>query len=710
MRAFRTAFAYGLMMAGAWVAVSWDFALFSGMVAGGGAVMVASIGATIAYRARLRLWLAIVTSWLVGLGVLGLAEIFVRFSWPAEVLGLQESLFWLDGLRTGGTAFALAFTLRTLSLHYRALLAVEIVVIAAAVAAPVMAHRDGMIARPLWLADWFWQQGWDPVYAFLGLGVVGMFLVAGALSQARRTSQTLLALLVVLLVAGVLTIPLHSRSADQLLPQVGGGGQQPQQVPGKDGENASKRPSTSEDSLQNKDNQSGQSQRPVAVVVFHKDVEPFGGVYYFRHAAFSQFNGVRLVESTHSEADLDVVWRFPTRKRVIPGPPDYALGREKVAMDVALLTEHQRLFALTDAVELEPMANPSPGRFYRAYRVVSSVPSGAVDDFLFQQAGSEKWSEELWAHYTRVPEDPRYIELATRIDATLRDEFREDPMARALSVKQYLEETTIYSFKQKYTGDDPTAEFLFGSSAEDRKGYCVHIAHAAATLLRTLNIPARVSAGYAVASENLRGGSALLVKSGDAHAWVEIHLSDSGWVPIEIVPTRKEVEPASFDEEDLQRLLGEMARGEGKSGWEPAEPSPLVIWLKRWLKRTPWLLGLLVLGAYGVTWYRRWRPLLTPAAVRPAYRACLDRLAAAGIVREYGESRERFALRVSRQAPSFLALTEQLNREVLRGASTVLPKRAYRLGVSTVRELASGLPWWRRIGALVHPAPWWWAK
>ncbi|CAN0597428.1 unnamed protein product, partial [Laminaria digitata] len=169
------------------------------------------------------------------------------------------------------------------------------------------------------------------------------------------------------------------------------------------------------------------------------------------------------------------------------------------------------------------------------------------------------WDERLWSHYAEIPHDERYHDLARRLQSGLREDYKSDPMALAFTIKRYLETKSTYSFQRKYVGKDPTAEFLF---SEEKRGYCVHLAHSAAYLLRAVGVPTRVSAGYAVPASNLGRGSALLIKDGDAHAWAEIYLAGVGWVPIEVTPEKTDIEPPQFNEQDLQQLLGEMARQE----------------------------------------------------------------------------------------------------------------------------------------------------
>jgi hypothetical protein len=621
-----------------------------------------------------------------------------------------------DALSFGGLALALALALRATAIRFRAALAIEGAVVVAAVAATVAAHRNGMIARPLEISDWFWTRGIDPVMAFLGVGLVGAILLMGVLAYGRARGRSLAQLLVVLLIGVAVAGFLHGRDpsarrdvlgeqqqkdeelkkrqdearAQQQRQQQGGGQANPQTPPQPDPMPRG----------------GGSENRPSAVVVFHKGVVPSAGAFYFRHASFSQYNGNRLIETTVPGIDLDARRPFPVRKEPVPGVKHHDAVRTEVAHDVALLVDHPRMFLLTDAVEVEPLPNPDPARFRRAYRAVSSVITAPYDDLIGRMPGDPEWGEAEWSHYTELPRDERYHRLAAELTANLRAEYQGDPIASAMAIKRYLEENFTYSFARRYEGDDPTGDFLFG---EDKRGYCVHLAHSAAYLLRAAGVPARVSAGYAVPTPNLGGGSALLIKNSDAHAWAELYLAGVGWVPIEVTPEKSDVEPTPFNERDLQTLLGEMARKEGRAEREMTARVDLWRILKQALALMPWLMVGLVALAYGIKGWRLLVPHLAARRHQPlvAYRAALDRLASVGVVRRRGESRERFAARVGPLSESFSRLTAvhvgvALGSSQHRGRGEPLP----RLAIGVGGELRRQLGWWRWALGLLNPLSW----
>ncbi len=707
---------HAVLLATAFVVFAWSIVIPAGLVAGASGAFAGVFVAErlVSRRYRLPVILAgAVAAFGTGMLMLHLVEgsesLAVLLS-PTHALELAEVVRW------GTVALVISVGLRATALRYRATLAIEGSVVVLAVATTVAAHRDGMIARPLEISDWFWTQGIDPVAAFLGIGLCAAVLLAGVLAHGRSRGRTLVQLFLVLLLGLFLASRIHER--DREAPKKDAVGKaldkkkdEDQRSGGGSGAPQNNRDDAFKDDLPR--GGKGSENKPAAVVVFHKDVEPFGGVFYFRHGAFSQFNGIRLVEASRQDVDVDARHGFPVMDQEVPGPQRDAAGRTAVATDVALLTNHSRMFALIDPIEIGPMPNPEPARFQRAYRVVSNVIEARLTDMLGDEPGDPTWSDEIWEHYTEIPRDDRYHRLAAELQGSLRAEFQGDPLAEALSVKDYLEKNATYSFARNYDGaEDPTAAFLF---SEDKRGYCVHLAHATAYLMRAMGVPARVSAGYAVPASNLQGGSALLIKQGDAHAWAEIYLKTYGWVPIEVTPQKTDVKPQQFEEKDLQQLLGEMARKEGRRERQSYQGPRLADVFAAIGRFIPWVLAALLALAYLIKIWRLWAPWFASARATPrvAYRAALDRLSATGQFRRRGEPRERFAKRVVDRAPSFSPLTAAhvavalgSHRPLAAAQGTALGALARRVG----RELRRAVPIWRWILGLLNPVSWMWSR
>ena len=259
----------------------------------------------------------------------------------------------------------------------------------------------------------------------------------------------------------------------------------------------------------------GGGQAPVAVVVLHDDYSPPSGVYYFRQSVFSQYNGRRLVRATRDDVDRDIVARFPTGDFRVPEVPPISNLRRPLRTSVGLMVDHVNPFALDSPALFRPTRNPNPMRIKRTFDVISHVPVLPYAKMIGRKPGAEEWREAQWDHYTEAPKDSRYLNTADELVSPLRDEYRRDPLAQALSIKSYLDENGIYSLRSSHAGaGDPTASFLFG----DLTGYCVHFAHAATYLFRSRGIPARVAAGYAVSEASRGEGSTLMIRGADAHA------------------------------------------------------------------------------------------------------------------------------------------------------------------------------------------------
>src|SRR2546425_804722 len=113
----------------------------------------------------------------------------------------------------------------------------------------------------------------------------------------------------------------------------------------------------------------------------------------------------------------------------------------------------------------------------------------------------------------------------------------QNPYDAASAIESYLRgDTFSYTLDppRPPTGEDPLAYFLFNS----HKGYCEFFATAMGDMLRTLGIPTRLVSGYGPGSYDTSINS-FVVRSEDAHTWVEVYFPKYGWIEFE--PTHDNV-------------------------------------------------------------------------------------------------------------------------------------------------------------------------
>ncbi len=104
---------------------------------------------------------------------------------------------------------------------------------------------------------------------------------------------------------------------------------------------------------------------------------------------------------------------------------------------------------------------------------------------------------------------------------------------KAVRLEQFLLLNYRYDLGvEPYTpGRDAVDVFLF----EHQAGYCSQFATAMAVMARHVGLPARVAVGYLPGEFDPMAG-ACKVRSGDAHAWVEVRMRINGWVPFDPTP------------------------------------------------------------------------------------------------------------------------------------------------------------------------------
>jgi hypothetical protein len=111
---------------------------------------------------------------------------------------------------------------------------------------------------------------------------------------------------------------------------------------------------------------------------------------------------------------------------------------------------------------------------------------------------------------------------------------------KVMAITTYLQHHFRYSLDipPVPSGRDPIDWFLF----DVKTGYCEQFATAAALMLRSLRIAARLATGYATGDYNATLNQAV-VRERDAHAWVEVLFQEHGWVPVDPTPG---IDPLAF--------------------------------------------------------------------------------------------------------------------------------------------------------------------
>jgi len=580
---------------------------------------------------------------------------------------------------------------------------IEILFVATAFVITLSAHRNGMIHRPFFIGDFALVRGIDPSTILMAFGCAAVLSLA-ALLMVENTQRRLpyhFAVLGMLCFSLLIYIRMFGLPTPQLTDDLGLTGQE------QAGANGQR-----ENPFRDGENDPSDKEAPVAVVVFRDDYAPINGSYYFRESAYSEFRGPMLDFTPRGDMDQDLIKSFTNTRAEAEQLPLAQDQRKPVRMTIGMLVAHRSPFGLESPIAYENVANPNNLRFKRTYDAYSLAPEYDFNYMLGRETGRADWSDEVWEKYLELPDDPRYKELAESILTDLKPEFKDDPFAKAWSIKTYLDENGIYSLKNEHAyATDPAGFFLFG----DLTGYCMHFSFAATYMFRSLGIPARVGIGYSVPATNRGGGSSLLIQAIHGHAWPEIYFRDVGWVIVDPAPQQTLVDMSTDPQNDLQQMLGDMLRDDASFEDFLDSQQTSFIELQTLLNFLYAFSLTVVLAGYGVKFYRLWIPAhaSTDKQYRLSYRAVLDKLSAIGMRRHYGESREQFARRASTLTPTIAEMTAAHLRCALchaeppaNAASGDNASQWTSLQHRIDQELRTSTATTRRIIALINPFSW----
>ena len=189
---------------------------------------------------------------------------------------------------------------------------------------------------------------------------------------------------------------------------------------------------------------------------------------------------------------------------------------------------NRRIFspALSGLGEIRAIRRGQAGMIYTAW----SHPPRLSQAHLSQAGAISARDQARYSRFLQVPSrmPGRVRALARQIiagEATVHDKVK--------AVQRYLRDNYRYTTTLRHKkGLEPVDEFLF----ENREGHCEYFASAMALLLRYAGIHTRQVNGFVAGAWN-DYGNYLAVRHGDAHAWVEVLYSNTGWVTVDPTPS-----------------------------------------------------------------------------------------------------------------------------------------------------------------------------
>lgn len=262
-----------------------------------------------------------------------------------------------------------------------------------------------------------------------------------------------------------------------------------------------------------------------------------GDRLYLRGVAFDQYDGKAWTNRLNYRRSLneDVAGTFVLRGNRSPAPSHFG---ETIRQNILLEPLDTLVLFAAPFIErvsgkLSSVQSDLTGSAYLPFPNSSRIEYTAIsrsNPVLPADLGLEPslYPESFARHFLQIPtQSERIGVLAHEITHTQRTTYD-----KANAIHSFLAHNFRYSLDAPLTEHDrPLEEFLFIR----KTGYCEHYATAMVVMLRTIGIPARLVTGFLAAEWN-EYGNYYLVRQQDAHAWVEVHLPNSGWITMDPTP------------------------------------------------------------------------------------------------------------------------------------------------------------------------------
>ena len=193
------------------------------------------------------------------------------------------------------------------------------------------------------------------------------------------------------------------------------------------------------------------------------------------------------------------------------------------------------------------------------YQVLSALTD--ADPGLLRRARGRAavWMTPYYVENIPLAVDTGLRPLVTELCSNLTNNYD-----KAMAIQTYLEEHCFYTDAEPVTPADEDAVTYF--VLDTRRGACDVFASAMAMMLRLTNVPCRVATGFISGPADPDAPGWNVIRSKDAHAWVEVYFPGYDWIPFNPTPPRQ-LEQVSLltllKEGQFWYAVGQMARRVG---------------------------------------------------------------------------------------------------------------------------------------------------
>lgn len=144
-----------------------------------------------------------------------------------------------------------------------------------------------------------------------------------------------------------------------------------------------------------------------------------------------------------------------------------------------------------------------------------------------QRDAELSYRQFVYSNYLSLPTSTAEVLSSIANENSLRPDDRLESVS---AVAEYVRNSAEYDIDTLPYPSDDYAVYLL---TEANSGYCVHFATAATAMFRAIGIPARLVTGVAFDAE---AGRSVEVLRENEHAWVEVYIDGTGWLPVEVTP------------------------------------------------------------------------------------------------------------------------------------------------------------------------------